>query len=86
MGTLAGPPIGRSLLHKVKKYVHAWSQEECGEDMKEIDAMLRTEMHADSRTWMQCDEEESFLKFEISDKIFEDLLEDTVQALSTVHH
>jgi len=84
VGTLAGPPSGDGLRTKVRTLVEAWAQELCGDDLKEIDSMLGAEMNEDTRTWLQCEEEESFLKFEISDNIFADLLEDTVRALQSI--
>jgi len=35
-------------------------------------------------TWMQCEEEESFLKFELADAIFDDLLLDTVACINSL--
>ncbi len=42
------------------------------------------EMYADTLTWMQCEEEQSFLKFELADAIFDDLLADTVACLNSL--
>jgi hypothetical protein len=81
---LAGPPTGAALLRRVQQFMRQWSETNCGDDQKEIDALLAVEMRADTLTWMQCEEEESFLKFELADSIFSDLLADTVAAVQTL--
>ncbi|KAK3264794.1 hypothetical protein CYMTET_26487, partial [Cymbomonas tetramitiformis] len=79
-GQLTGPLKGEPLRTAVKKHIQSWAQAQCGEDLGEIDTMLATEIR-DEKNWMAFEEEESFLKFELSDNIFSNLLEDTISAL-----
>jgi hypothetical protein len=53
-------------------------------DHQEIDELLCEEMYTDTLTWMRCEEEQSFLKFELADAIFDDLLADTVACLNSL--
>jgi len=78
---LRGNPSAAKIKQTVKEKMLAWNDQKCGDDLGEIDAMLAAEMKEETANWMTCEEEESFLKFEISDNIFNDMIEDTINAL-----
>eukprot|EP00959_Pyramimonas_sp_CCMP1952_P136204 2849747-Pyramimonas_sp.AAC.1 len=74
-----------TVLRRRTRHVREWADQGCGEDLVEMDQMLAAEMREEADTWMAAGEEEEqyVLKFELSDSIFADLLEETVVAMQT---